>query len=138
MKKKILNDIRSLILITIIITVLAVLLMLSLISTTDLGDIVIFISVYGGFLIASITWLLLTFEIIFFSDDRIVSIKLFRRIEIFYSEISNINAIDKRGIGAGGIESVWQIQTYCPKTIYVIKSRKREKIIEEIKNSIKK
>ena len=103
---------------------------------TDGYSTFICMAVFGGFLMLLIVGFLISFELIFFNRDRIVSIKAFRRIQIFYTEISNINAT-KKEMGTEIIEDVWEIQTDSEKTIYLIRSKKRDKIMEEIKNSIK-
>ena len=118
----------SLLLFAFVITSFAILLVLSLTNTDNFSNIIIFITVFGGFLILSVVCFFLTLEVIFFYEDRLISIKLFRRVEIFYSEISTINKTHKRGMGGGGIEPVWEIKTHYEKAVYLIRTKKERKL----------
>ena len=136
MNKKVVNDIRSLLLFVPMIAFFVILLVLSLTNTDNSNNILIFIVVFGGGGLLSVVCLALTFEVIHFYQDRLISIKLFRHVEIIYSEISTINRTNKIGIGGAGIEPVWEIKTHCEQTVYLIRTKKREKIIKEIGQTI--
>ena len=77
--------------------------------------------------------MLMFFELIMVYDNKVVSIKVFKRVEIYYSDIVSISEINKDGMGAGGIAPVWEIKSIEEKAIYFVRSKRRKKIIELIK-----
>ena len=138
MKKRFINDFRSFLFFVLVMLFFISLLIIESITTdyqiTGVKDFFIYYGVFGGFTLLSCVGLFMSLEIITVSEDKITSQKLWKRTQIYYSEIQSIETTDKRGIGAGGIEPVWKIMS-SDKTIYLIRTKRREKIIELIKGS---
>ena len=135
MKKRFINDFRAFILFACIIIFFVVLLIFDSINNkyliNNFQDFVVYYGVFSIFIILSFIGLALSLEIIVFSKDQIIYLKLFKCIQIPYCAIECIRKIDKKGVGAGGIEPVWEIVSSGTK-IHIVRTAQREKIIEQI------
>lgn len=89
---------------------------------------------FGFFAILGLVLLALCFEVIYVYENKIVSVKIFKRTEIFYNEIVSVrNAHKNFGIGSN---PSYEISDSSKNKIEILSSKKRDKIVEEIKSKI--
>ena len=133
MKKRLLNDVNSVVLLSA--TAIGFLLaLIGAIASDYSGSAKVGLAlVLGSFLLLNLFGFVWAFEIIELFSDRIISRKLFKKVVLLYSEITEIREIDKRGIGVGGISAVWEIKTCGKPSVCIVRTKKRKEIIELIK-----
>ena len=136
MKKKFLNDIFAIIVALLMIAFSAACMILALINPRyqEPAKIVGLAVCFGFFMILGIVLLSLVFELIYVYENKIVSVKIFKRTEIFYNEIVSIRNTDKNwGIGTW---PSYEFSDSSKNKIEILSSKKRDKIVEEIKSKI--
>ena len=133
MKKVILNDVRTPILIALCDIVCAFLLILGVKTTTDTLTLICLFTMFGTPIILNFVGFLLTFELIYFYEDKMVYLKLFRRTEMLYTQIVCIKETKTRGLTCANIADTWEITDNNQKTICIIREKPRRKIINQIK-----
>ena len=135
-KYKIFNDLRSLFISLFFLAGFTFFMTISLRYTTGFTPHILSILLWGSFIVMGIYLLFSSFEIILFCDEKIVSFQLFKRVEIFYNEITGIEEVEKesKGANSGGFEPVWHITSSTEqKEIFMIKYKSRIKIIDQLK-----
>ena len=133
MKKVILNDVRTPILLAICDIAFALFLILGVHTTTDIFTLICLFATFGTPIIITFVVFLLSFELIYFYEDKMVYLKRFRRTEMLYTQIVCIKETETRGLTGSGIADTWEITDNNQKTICVIREKPRRKIINQIK-----
>ena len=136
MKKRFINDTGTFILL--ILAILGDLGIIYVCSHSDMMDRVsasiTFYCIFGGFLLLGLITLFGCLEIIVISENEIKCKNAFKRtITILISDIQSIQPVYKSGNYAALSTDTWEIKDSQGKAIYILTRKKREKLIEQIK-----
>ncbi|MBQ8689017.1 MAG: hypothetical protein IJ515_01475 [Clostridia bacterium] len=133
MKKRLLNDVNSVVLLSA--TAIGFLLALigAIASDYSVAAKAVVALVFGAFLLLNLIGFVWVFEIIELYDDKIISRKLCKKVDLLYNEITAIREIDKLGMGVGGTTAVWEIEACGKPSVCIARTKKRKEIIELIK-----
>lgn len=89
---------------------------------------------FGSFTILGLVLLAILFKLVYVYEDKIVSVNIFKRTEIFYNEIVSIrNATRNYCLGD---HPLYEISDSAQRKIEILSSKKTDKIVEEIKSKI--
>ena len=136
MKQKIVNEIRLTSVVFATTIGFLLLLIFGLRNAHNLIGTISTIVIFGGGLVFCFVCFLMMFELICLSEDKIISYKILKRVQISYDEIVSIQDTEKNVPGYT-VEQAWEIVSSSQRVICVIKSKKREKIIAQLKKRIK-
>ena len=100
-------------------------------SIDNTTGVIVYSWVLGILSLFSLISTALSIEIISFDGCKVVSKRIYKRVQIPYSEIDAITEMHKHGMGGGGGEDVWEIHSRTGKSIYLIRSPRRKKLLEE-------
>lgn len=136
MKKRFINDTGTFILL--IFAILGFVFFMSIRLCDDIADnifgFVLYECIFGGFLLLGLITLFGCLEIIVISENEIKCKNAFKRtITILISDIQSIQRVSHHGNYAAIVENTWEIKDSQGKAIYILTIKKREKLIEQIK-----
>ena len=133
MKKTILNSYVEIIVVGICESFFVFALILSFISTPLIKNRIIYASVWGVFIIMGLMLLLHCFEMLIINENTITSIKAFRKTRIIIKEIDNVQEKEvKLNCFCGEFGMAWEIVDSKSNVIYIVKKKRRQKIIDYI------
>lgn len=134
MKKMIINNFAALIVFLLVAAIGVALVVLCCLSSADLPTKVMMFVIEGVPAIILIVYMLFFIaELIIVYDDKIVSIKIYKRTVIFYANIVRIVEKSKDSLdGTGSLIDVWEIIDNNNQSICLMKTKGRDTIIELI------
>ena len=133
MKRRFINDIKTFIILILLVMAFFSCMVWSLTAADDKFSIIAFICVFGGFLLLTLFCLLCCTEIIIIYDDKIVSKKVWNRKEILYADIVSMEEAYDMGAYATGMETGWKITDSSDQYIFLVSARGRKKDVDFIK-----
>ena len=142
MKKYLINDLKTFVLLIVLAVGSLVLIFLGLLNSENSPNskftILMVFCIFGSMFLLVILGIVLSIEILVVYDDKIISKRFFKQKTIAYSDIVSIKIAANKGEYAGGIEDGWMIVDSCDKTIFVVGIHSRKWCIDFIKQHIDK
>ena len=142
MKKYLINDLKTFVLLIVLAVGSLVLIFLGLQNFENTPNpkftVLMLFGVFGSMFLLVILGIILSIEILVIYDDKIISKRFLKQKTIAYSDIVSIKIATNKGEYAGGIEDGWMIVDSCDKTIFVVGIQSRKWCIDFIKQHIDK
>lgn len=132
MKKRIINEIRIFLLFLVANAYLVAMLVLGVTYSKSFTSAIIVSIVFGVFLSLGIYILVISFELIVFCDDKIISRKIFKKTRIFYKDIVSIHKVKEGFNSVENANSAWKILSVDDKVVNLISTKRRDKFIEQL------
>ena len=100
--------------------------------------VIICLAVFGTLVLTCLIWLLLRTEIIIVGNGSVTYLRFFTKTTIKFTEISEITLSKHLTYGMDGLmyES-WQITDLSGRSIHIVQSKRRKRIIEFISSQAK-
>ena len=95
--------------------------------------------VFGSSSLLCLLWLLLRTEIIFINSTRVVCFAFMKKISVDISNVIEIKNVKKLTYGIDGHRyECWQILDFSGRSISIVQTKRREKLMNAVKDQIEK